>query len=131
VRRSWRAKGQEVNRAPDLKAPDKIKKALAQGWVVNFPQGTTSPYAPIRKGTAHMIKEFQPIVVPVVIDGFRRAFDKKGIFFKKRGTKLSVRFKEPLHIPPDATMDQITNMIREAIEQDPEIKSRNAKRKQL
>jgi 1-acyl-sn-glycerol-3-phosphate acyltransferase len=119
VRRSWRAAGKEVDRAPDFKAPDKIKKALSQGWVVNFPQGTTSPYAPIRKGTAHIIKSFQPVVVPVVIDGFRRAFDKKGLFFKKRGSRLMVRFKEPIRFKEDDSLDFIIETIRQSIEQDP------------
>jgi len=124
VRRSWRAAGQNVNRAPDRAAPDKIKKALNHGWVVNFPQGTTSPYAPIRKGTANIIKAYQPIVVPVVIDGFRRAFDKKGLFFKKRGSKLSVKFKKPLTFSEHDTVESIIEKIRDSIEQNPEMKGR-------
>ena len=119
VRRSWRAAGQNVARAPDRAAPDKIKKALDYGWVVNFPQGTTSPYAPIRKGTANIIKSYQPIVVPVVIDGFRRAFDKKGLFFRKRGSKLSVKFKEPLTFSETDTLESIIAKIRDSIEQNP------------
>jgi 1-acyl-sn-glycerol-3-phosphate acyltransferase len=46
--------------------------------VITFPQGTTKSFKPVRKGTAHIIKEHRPIVVPIVIDGFRRSFDKKG-----------------------------------------------------
>ncbi len=119
VKRSWRAKGKSVNRGADTKAPKKIKKALEDGWVINFPQGTTKPYAPIRKGTAHLIKEFNPIVVPIVLDGFRRAFDKKGFFFKKRGTKLSVTFKAPLQFAEDEPIESMILKIREAIEQVP------------
>lgn len=124
VRRSWRAKGQNVSRGADRSAPEKIKKALDHGWVVNFPQGTTSPYAPIRKGTANIIKHYNPIVVPIVIDGFRRAFDKKGLFFKKRGSTLQVKFKKPLQFSEDATIEEITSAIAESIEQSKEKKPR-------
>ncbi len=118
IERSWRAEGREVQRSVDTSANDKIAKALAHGWVVSFPQGTTSPYAPIRKGTGHLIKNIDPIVVPVVINGFRRAFDKKGLRFKKRNTLLTVRFKAPLQVDPDDTVDDIVAKVRQAIEQD-------------
>ncbi len=120
VRRSWRSNGKEVQRGSDLKAPEKIKKALEHGWVVNFPQGTTKPFAPIRKGTASIIKTYNPIVVPVVIDGFRRAFDKKGFFFKKRGTVLSVKFKAPIYFGENDTVETIMEKIGNAIEQAPQ-----------
>ena len=67
-----------------------IKKALDDGWVITFPQGTTTPFKPIRKGTAHIIKHYKPVVVPIVIDGFRRAFDKKGIRIKKKNILQSM-----------------------------------------
>lgn len=118
IERSWRANGQEVKRDVDTSGQDKIGKALDEGWVVSFPQGTTSPYAPVRKGTAHLIKEHNPIVVPVVIDGFRRAFDKKGLFFRKTNTQLSVRFKEPIQFDPSLTVDEIVAKVRELIEQE-------------
>ncbi|CCH56171.1 phospholipid/glycerol acyltransferase [Fibrisoma limi BUZ 3] len=118
IERSWRADGREVKRDVDTSANDKIAKALAHGWVVSFPQGTTSPYAPIRKGTGHLIKNNDPIVIPVVINGFRRAFDKKGLRFKKRNTLLTIRFKEPLQVSPDDTVDDLVAKVRHAIEQD-------------
>lgn len=118
IERSWRADGRDVKREVDTSANDKIAIALAHGWVVSFPQGTTSPYAPVRKGTAHIIKSADPIVVPVVINGFRRAFDKKGLRFKKRNTLLTVKFKAPLQIGPDETIDEIVAKVRHAIEQD-------------
>ncbi len=118
IERSWRANGEDVKRAVDAGGQDKIGKALEEGWVVSFPQGTTSPYAPIRKGTAHLIKEHNPIVVPVVIDGFRRAFDKKGLFFKKTNTQLSVKFKEPMRFDPNLTVDEIVAKVRQLIEQE-------------
>lgn len=118
VERSWRADGRDVKRTVDTSATDKVGKALAHGWVVSFPQGTTSPYAPVRKGTAHLILDSQPIVIPIVINGFRRAFDKKGLRFKKRNTLLTIRIKAPLVFGPDETVEEITAKVRAAIEQD-------------
>jgi 1-acyl-sn-glycerol-3-phosphate acyltransferase len=117
VNRSWRAKGHDVKRELDTAANDKVGLGLKYGWVVSFPQGTTTPYAPLRKGTAHLIKAHNPIVVPVVINGFRRAFDKKGLLFKKRNTTLSVTFKEPIQFDPDISVDDMMDILREQIEQ--------------
>ena len=77
VERTWRASGQEVNRQVKMSDISNIGIAINDGWVITFPQGTTRAWAPLRKGTAHIIKKYRPIVVPVVIDGFRRSFDKK------------------------------------------------------
>jgi 1-acyl-sn-glycerol-3-phosphate acyltransferase len=79
VERTWRAKGKDVSDKKRRKPNDteNIKIALKDGWVITFPQGTTKSFKPVRKGTAHIIKEHRPIVVPIVIDGFRRSFDKK------------------------------------------------------
>ncbi len=118
VERSWRAKGQNVQRSVDTNATDKVGMALEHGWVVSFPQGTTSPYAPIRKGTGHLIKEHNPIVVPIVINGFRRAFDKKGLYYKKRNTTLSVKFKPPLYFTEEQEVDDIVRLVTESIEQE-------------
>ncbi|MDI9860064.1 lysophospholipid acyltransferase family protein [Flectobacillus roseus] len=117
VNRSWRAKGHDVKRELDTAANDKVGLGLKYGWVVSFPQGTTTPYAPLRKGTAHLIKAHNPIVVPVVINGFRRAFDKKGLLFKKRNTTLSVTFKEPIQFDPNMPVEEIMDILREQIEQ--------------
>lgn len=117
VERSWRAEGANVQRAVDTSASDKVSMGLQYGWVVSFPQGTTSPYAPIRKGTAHIIKENNPIVVPVVIDGFRRAFNKTGLGYKKRNTVLHVRFKKPIYFTEDQTLEEITEIVKHIIEQ--------------
>lgn len=117
VERSWRAKGENVKRTLDTSASDNVAMGLKFGWVVSFPQGTTSPYAPIRKGTAHIIKDNNPIVVPVVIDGFRRAFNKSGLNYKKRNTEIKVKFKEPIYFSPDATVEEITEVVKNIIEQ--------------
>jgi 1-acyl-sn-glycerol-3-phosphate acyltransferase len=117
VNRSWRAEGKDVKRAVDTSADDKVGKGLSFGWVVSFPQGTTTPYAPLRKGTAHLIKAHNPIVVPVVINGFRRAFDKKGLRFKKVNTTLSVEFKEPIRFDPEMPVEEMMELLRDKIEQ--------------
>lgn len=117
VERSWRAKGQNIKREVDHSAGDSISRALKEGWVISFPQGTTSPYAPIRKGTAHIMMENKPIVVPVVINGFRRAFNKTGLKYKRRNTLLSVKFKKPMTIAEDAKLEDLTKLVEEIIEQ--------------
>ncbi len=74
VERTWRSKGQDVKRKVNPDDSKNVGVALDDGWVITFPQGTTTPFKPIRKGTAHIIKQYKPIVVPIVIDGFRRSF---------------------------------------------------------
>jgi hypothetical protein len=55
--------------------------------------------------------------VPVVINGFWRAFNKTGLSFKKRGSLLSVRFKEPMIIDYTQPVEEILDQVMEAIEQ--------------
>lgn len=117
VERSWRAEGVNVKREVDSSAGDSVSKGLDFGWVVSFPQGTTSPYAPIRKGTAHIILKNKPVVVPVVINGFRRAFNKTGLQYKKRNTELSVKFKKPIYFTDDQSLEDITKIVTDIIEQ--------------
>ena len=117
VKRTWRSEGSEVRRGLDPSDTRKITRALSDSWVITFPQGTTKPFAPGRKGTALIIKQNKPIVVPVVISGFWRAFNKKGLKFKKKGSELSVTFKEPLEIDYDASAEAIMTKIMNAIEQ--------------
>ena len=117
VKRTWRTEGKEVRRGLDPGDTRSISKALKNNWVITFPQGTTKPFAPGRKGTAFIIKHHQPIVVPVVIGGFWRAFDKKGLRFKKKGTRLSVQFKEPLQFEEDETIEQILGKVMDSIQQ--------------
>lgn len=117
VKRTWRPEGTETRKGLDPSDTRKISRALENNWIITFPQGTTKPFAPGRKGTALIIKMTKPIVVPVVINGFWRAFDKKGLRFKKKGTLLTVRFKEPLQIDYDASAEAILDQLMEAIEQ--------------
>lgn len=120
IKRSWRSAGKNVDRGVDPKDIDKIRTAINSGWVITFPQGTTRPFVKGRRGTAHLIKELEPIVIPVVIDGFRRAFDKKGLFMKKKGSTLNVRFKEPLELDYSGNPQEIMGQIMNAIEQSEE-----------
>ena len=117
VKRSWREGGEEVQRQVDVSEVEKIYKALDFGWVLTFPQGTTKPYAEGRRGVAQIIKDQQPVVIPVVINGFRRAFNKKGLLLKKRNVDLTVTFKDPLELDYTANKDQIIAQIMDAIEQ--------------
>lgn len=117
VRRTWNNSANETRKGLDPSDTRKITRALDNNWVITFPQGTTKPFAPGRKGTALIIKQNKPIVIPVVINGFWRAFDKKGLRFRKKGVTLTVRFKEPLAIDYDAPTDKILEQVMDAIEQ--------------
>jgi 1-acyl-sn-glycerol-3-phosphate acyltransferase len=120
IERTWRAEGQNVNRQVKMSDITAISTALNDGWVITFPQGTTTPFKPIRKGTAHIIKRYKPVVVPIVIDGFRRSFDKKGLRVKKKNILQSMEIKAPLEIDyENETIDQIVEKIEYAIEQHP------------
>ncbi|MBP6558051.1 MAG: 1-acyl-sn-glycerol-3-phosphate acyltransferase [Flavobacterium sp.] len=120
VERTWRSGGKDVTEKRDINPNDteNIRIALEDGWVITFPQGTTKSFKPVRKGTAHIIKQHKPIVVPIVIDGFRRAFDKKGLRVKKKNILQSFIIKEPLVIDYDnETIEQIVEKVEYAIEQ--------------
>jgi len=120
IDRTWRAKGEQVNRQVKMSDISNIGKALDDGWVITFPQGTTTPYKPIRRGTAHIIKKYKPIVIPIVIDGFRRSFDKKGIRIKKKNILQSMEIKKSLDIDYDNdSIENIVKKIEHAIEQHP------------
>ena len=74
----------------------------------------------MRKGTAFIIKKYKPIVVPIVIDGFRRSFDKKGLMIKKKGILQSMVIKEPLEIDyENDSVESILEKIEYSIEQHP------------
>jgi 1-acyl-sn-glycerol-3-phosphate acyltransferase len=120
IERTWRSKGEDVNRQVKMSDISNIGTALDDGWVITFPQGTTTPFKPIRKGTAHIIKKYKPTVIPIVIDGFRRSFDKKGIRIRKKNILQSMEIKKPLNIDYDnETIESIVEKIEYAIEQHP------------
>ena len=79
IQRSWRDSGESVSRNIRSEDPDKIKLALQDGWVITFPRGTTDNSKPIRKGTAHIIKTNNPLLVPVNLKGFNNVFQRNGL----------------------------------------------------
>ena len=120
IQRTWRSEGKDIKRQVKLSDISNIGKALKEGWLITFPQGTTTPFKPIRKGTAHLIKTYKPIVIPIVIDGFRRSFDKKGLLIKKRGVLQSMHIKPALEIDyENEDVNSIIEKIEYAIEQHP------------
>ena len=105
----------------DLKEVENIMKALDNGWVISFPQGTTSAFAQGRKGTAKLVQQQRSIVIPIKINGFRRAFDKKGLRVKVTGVEPTLTFKPALDIDYDnESAQEILDKIMNAIEQTPE-----------
>ena len=122
IERTWRSEGQDVKRQVKMSDVSSISTALKDGWVITFPQGTTTPFKPIRRGTAHIIKKNKPIVIPIVIDGFRRAYDKKGLMLKKRNVLQSMVIKEPLKIDyENDSVEKIVEQLQFAIEQHPSL----------
>ena len=118
IERTWKENGENLKREVQAKDISSIEKALADGWVITFPQGTTTPWKPVRKGTAHIIVKNKPTVIPIVIDGFRRSFDKKGLIIKKRGTIQTMEIKPALKINyENDSIEEIVEKIELAIEQ--------------
>lgn len=116
VERTWRNGDELVDRSMRPGDVESIGAAIDDGWVITFPQGTTRPEAPVRKGTAHIIKQFRPLVVPVRIDGFRDAFDKTGLKRTKKGVTLTVDIGEPMDIDPDGeSVEDIVGKLSQAI----------------
>jgi len=109
IQRTWRSNGENVKRQVKMSDINNIGVALKEGWLITFPQGTTTPFKPIRRGTAHIIKTYKPVVIPIVIDGFRRSFDKKGLRIKKRGILQTMQIKKPLEI--DYENDNVADII--------------------
>ena len=125
VKRVWVDDAKETRKGLDPSDTRKISRALEKNWVITFPQGTTTPFVPGRKGTAFIVKHYKPIVIPVVIDGFNKAFDKKGLKLLKKGTRLSVTFKDPMQINFEDSTEKILEDIMDAIEQSKKYKPEN------
>ena len=117
VKRTWNSNAGESLKGLEISDTRNILQALENNWVITFPQGTTTPFAPGRKGTAFIIKKYQPIVIPVVISGFGNAFNKTGLKIKKWGSNLHVEFKDPLKYNPEASTDELLMQVMDAIEQ--------------
>jgi hypothetical protein len=116
VDRTWRKGEEMIQREVNPDDTKSIGMAIRDGWVVTFPQGTTREGAPVRKGTAHIIRQHQPIVVPVRVNGFRKAFDKTGLKKRAKGVALSLNFFPPLAIDyANDSVEEIVEKIRVAI----------------
>jgi 1-acyl-sn-glycerol-3-phosphate acyltransferase len=70
-RRSFREAGAEVKRSVDFEGVAKIEEAIASGWLLHFPAGTTQKGAPLRTGVAQLLHRTKAVAVPVRVDGFR------------------------------------------------------------
>jgi 1-acyl-sn-glycerol-3-phosphate acyltransferase len=117
VKRTWVEQDKAVRKGLSLSDSKKILKALERNWVITFPQGTTTPFAPGRKGTAFLIKHSRAVVIPIVIKGFNIAFHKKSLKLLKKGTEISVNIKPPLAINYEDSLDDILAQVMDAIEQ--------------
>jgi len=117
VKRTWNAETKEVRKGLDPSDTRKITRALENNWVITFPQGTTKAFAPGRKGTILIMKQARPVVIPVVISGFGKAFNKTGLKLRKKGTILKVKFKEPMKINYEKSSEEILAQVMDAIEQ--------------
>ena len=111
VQRSWRDSGESVSRDIRSEDPDKIKLALKDGWVITFPRGTTDNSKPIRKGTAHIIKNNDPLIVPVNLIGFKDVFQRNGLKVINRKKFFSIEIMKPLQI--DMTKKSIEEITME------------------
>ena len=79
IQRSWRDSGESISRELRSEDPSNINLALKDGWVITFPRGTTNNSKPVRKGTAHIIKNNSPIIVPIKLSGFSDVFQRNGL----------------------------------------------------
>jgi 1-acyl-sn-glycerol-3-phosphate acyltransferase len=118
VKRTWKEGTQRIERKVDPEDIARINTGLNGGWVLTFPQGTTTPGAPGRIGCAQIIKQFRPVVVPVRLGGLGEAFDKTGLKLRRTKVELSVRYGRPLALdydqPAAAILDAVMAGIGEA-----------------
>ena len=97
IQRSWRDSGESINRQVRLEDPSNINLALKDGWVITFPRGTTDKSKPVRKGTAHIIKNNHPTIVPIKLSGFSDVFQRNGLKVLNRKKSFSMEIYEPIY----------------------------------
>ena len=96
IQRSWRDSGESINREVRSEDPNNIILALEDGWVITFPRGTTDKSMPVRKGTAHIIKNNHPTIVPIKLSGFSDVFQRNGLKVLNRKKSFSMEICEPI-----------------------------------
>ena len=116
IQRSWRDSGESIDREVRSEDPNNIKFALKDGWVITFPRGTTDTSKPVRKGTAHIIKNNAPIVVPVKLSGFNDVFQRNGLKVLNRKKTFTMEICKPLvgNIC-NSSIDEITNELEKIL----------------
>jgi len=97
IQRSWRDSGESINREVRSEDPNNIILALEDGWVITFPRGTTDKSMPVRKGTAHIIKNNHPTIVPIKLSGFSDVFQRNGLKVLNKKKSFSMEICEPVY----------------------------------
>jgi len=95
-RRSFREGGKEVKRGVDFEGVAKVEEAIAKGWLLHFPAGTTQKGAPLRSGVAQLLHRTKAVAVPVRVDGFRNL-----LLYKQLPGKVLRKSRLTLHPPLD------------------------------
>lgn len=95
-RRSFREGGKEVKRTADFEGIAKVEEAIATGWLLHFPTGTTQKGAPLRPGIAQLLHRTKAVAVPVRVDGFRDL-----LLYKQFPGKILKTCRLALHPPLD------------------------------
>ena len=116
IKRTWREAGKEITRNIRGEDFDNIIKALNDGWVITFPRGTTDNSKPVRSGTAYIIKQTNPIVIPVKIDGFGDVFERNSLKIKNKTKPFSIKFGNALKFHDNESIESITNQIEKIID---------------
>ena len=116
IKRTWREAGKEITRNIRGEDFDNIIKALNDGWVITFPRGTTDNSKPVRSGTAYIIKQTNPIVIPVKIDGFGDVFERNSLKIKNKTKPFSIKFGNALKFNDNESIESITNQIEKIID---------------
>ena len=117
IERTWRENGKKIKRSVNNNDIININKALKQGWLITFPQGTTSNSGTVRKGTSHIILNNKPLVIPIVINGFADKFEKKSLKIKNPNQDISITFKKPLKINYKIdSIDDLSLKIKKSLE---------------
>lgn len=95
-RRSFREGGKDVKRMVDFEGVAKVEEAIASGWLLHFPAGTTQKGAPLRPGVAQLLHRTRAVAVPLRVDGFRKL-----LLYKQIPGKILRKCRLTLHPPMD------------------------------